>query len=276
MDKDKTDKPRKPVTVAALGKMKEAGEQICCLTAYDASFARCAEQSGMDVILVGDSLGMVCQGRDSTLPVTVDEVVYHCASVRRGLGAAMLIADMPFMSFSTEQKCLDNAARLLAEGGANMVKLEGAGVVVEYTARLTGLGVPVCGHLGLTPQSVNQLSGYRVQGKTESDALALIEDAVDLEQAGASLLVLECVPVGLGRKISEMLKIPVIGIGAGPGCDGQVLVMHDMLGVTSGPRPRFVRDFMTEAGSISGAMRAYVDAVRDGGYPTAEESYPDP
>ena len=275
MYKDQNEPERKPLTVSSLRQMKSAGQRIACLTAYDASFAHCAEQAGVDVVLVGDSLGMVLQGRDSTLAVTVDDIVYHCASTRRGLTAPLLIADMPFMSYATEQQALDNAGRMLAQGGANMVKLEGAGVVVDYTARLTGLGIPVCGHLGLTPQSFNQLSGYRVQGKSKSQAIDLQEDAKALQQAGASLLVLECVPTGLGREISAALEIPVIGIGAGPGCDGQVLVMHDMLGITPGHRPRFVRDFMAGASSITEAMRLYVAAVRDGSYPTAGESFSD-
>lgn len=275
MINDQKEQPRKQLTISALRQMKADGQRIVCLTAYDASLARCAEQAEVDVVLVGDSLGMVLQGRDCTLAVTVDDIVYHCASVRRGLRAPLLIADMPFMSFASEQQALDNAGRMLARGGANMVKLEGAGVVVDYTARLTGLGIPVCGHLGLTPQSFNQLSGYRVQGKSEPQALGLLADAHALQQAGASLLVLECVPSGLGRKISAALEIPVIGIGAGPDCDGQVLVMHDMLGLTSGPRPRFVRDFMAGAGSIRAAMSRYVAAVRDGSYPAPEECYPD-
>jgi 3-methyl-2-oxobutanoate hydroxymethyltransferase len=266
---------RKRLTVSALRQMKSEGQRIACLTAYDASFARCAEQAGVDVVLVGDSLGMVLQGRDSTLAVTVDDIVYHCASVRRGLDAPLLIADMPFMSYASEQQALDNAGRMLAQGGANMVKLEGAGAVLDYTARLAGLGIPVCGHLGLTPQSVNQLSGYRVQGESEPHALGLLEDAQSLEQAGASLLVMECVPSGLGRKISASLEIPVIGIGAGPGCDGQVLVMHDMLGITPGRRPRFARDFMSGAGSVLEALSRYVTAVRDGSYPAPEECFPD-
>jgi 3-methyl-2-oxobutanoate hydroxymethyltransferase len=275
MYKDQNEPARKPLTVSGLRQMKLAGQRIACLTAYDASFAHCAEQAGVDVVLVGDSLGMVLQGRDSTLAVTVDDIVYHCASVRRGLAAPLLIADMPFMSYATEQQTLHNAGRMLAQGGANMVKLEGAGAVVDYTARLTGLGIPVCGHLGLTPQSFNQLSGYRVQGKSKSQAIELQEDAKALQQAGASLLVLECVPTGLGREISAALEIPVIGIGAGPGCDGQVLVMHDMLGITLGHRPRFVRDFMAGASSITEAMRLYVAAVRDGSYPTTGESFSD-
>ena len=255
--------------------MKAQGERIACLTAYDASLAHCAEQADVDVVLVGDSLGMVLQGRDSTLAVTVEDIIYHCASVRRGLAGPLLIADMPFMSYTSEQQALDNAGRMLAQGGANMVKLEGGGLVVDYTARLVAMGIPVCGHLGLTPQSVNQLSGYQVQGKSAPQARGLLRDAESLQQAGASLLVLECVPSELGSRVSASLEIPVIGIGAGPGCDGQVLVMHDMLGIISGKRPRFVRDFLQDAGSVVEAMRRYVAAVRDGSYPAAEECFPD-
>jgi len=275
MYKDQANGCRKPVTVAGLRQMKSEGRPIACLTAYDASFAHCAEQAGVDLVLVGDSLGMVVQGHDSTLAVSVDDIIYHCTAVRRGLAAPLLIADMPFMSYASEQQALGNAGQMLARGGANMVKLEGAGPVVAYTERLATLGIPVCGHLGLTPQSVNQLSGYRVQGKGRTQAQALLEDSQALQAAGASLLVLECVPTSLGQQISSALDIPVIGIGAGPHCDGQVLVMHDMLGIRTGHRPRFVRDFLAGASSVVEAMGHFVAAVRDRSYPSAEESFSD-
>jgi 3-methyl-2-oxobutanoate hydroxymethyltransferase len=253
--------------------MKQDGDKIAVLTAYDASFAHCLEAAGVEVVLVGDSLGMVLQGRDSTLAVSVDDMVYHTRCVSAGLNRPMLIADMPFMSTAGSERALSVAGRLMAEGGAKMVKLEGGGEVIGITRRLTRLGIPVCAHLGLTPQSVHQLGGYRVQGRNDEAAERLLEDAQALEQAGASMLVLECVPTELAKSVSEALVIPTIGIGAGIDCDGQVLVLHDMLGITPGRRPKFSRDFLAGTGSIAEALSAYVAAVKNGEFPTAEESF---
>lgn len=253
--------------------MKRRGEKIVCLTSYDASFTRQLEAAGVDVILVGDSLGMVVQGRTSTLGTTVDDMVYHGACVARAGRTALRIIDMPFMSYRSVEVALDNAARLMSEGGAHMVKLEGGDIVLETVRSLTARGVPVCAHLGLLPQSVNQLGGYRVQGRSRTGAERLLREAVELEQAGASLLVLECIPSVLACEITRQLGIPTIGIGAGADCDGQVLVLYDMLGITPGKIPRFARDFLSETGNIPAALSAYVDAVRHGSFPAEEHGY---
>lgn len=262
-----------PVTIATLRKMKQAGEKIACLTAYDASFAAVLEAAGVDVLLVGDSLGNVMQGHDSTLPVTIDDMVYHTRCVARARKRALLVADMPFMSYALPAQGMANAARLMQEGGAHMVKLEGGAVIAETVQQLTARGIPVCAHLGLTPQSVHKLGGYRVQGRAEAAAQALQADARALQEAGADLLVLECVPADLGAAITKALEIPVIGIGAGPQCDGQVLVLHDMLGITPGKRPKFSRDFMQGSGSVQGAVEAYVRAVKSGAFPGPEHCF---
>ncbi len=261
------------VTVPRLHEMKSRGEKIVSLTAYDASFAAQCDAAGVDVVLVGDSLGMVVQGRTSTLPVSVDDMVYHTAAVARGLTRALLIADLPFMSFRDADTALASSARLMADGGAAMVKLEGADWVLDVIHALARRSVPVCAHLGLTPQSVHKLGGYRVQGKTKVAAEQLLADAKAVEQAGADLLVLECVPAALAKRISAELAIPTIGIGAGVDCDGQVLVIYDMLGITPGKRPRFSKDFLSNQGSVLEAIRAYVKAVRDGQFPAAEHSF---
>ena len=260
-------------TVPQLHEMKAKREKIVALTAYDASFAAQCDAAGVDAVLVGDSLGMVVQGRISTLPVSVDDMVYHTTAVARGLTSALLIADLPFMSFRDADTALRSSARLLAEGGAAMVKLEGADYVLEVIHALARRSVPVCAHLGLTPQSVHKLGGYRVQGKTKAAAERLLADAKAVEQAGADLLVLECVPAALAKRISAELAIPTIGIGAGVDCDGQVLVLYDMLGITPGKRPRFSKDFLAGRGSIVEAIRAYVDAVRSGEFPAAEHTF---
>jgi len=265
--------PRKPVTVPMLRDFKREGRRIAMLTAYDASFAAAMDEAGIDVVLVGDSLGNVVQGRRSTLPVTVDDMVYHCAAVARGLKAALLIGDLPFQSYATPERALDSSYRLMAEGGAAMVKLEGAGPLLDAIEFLAQRDIPVCAHLGLTPQSVRKMGGYRVQGRGEAAAAKLRADALAVQAAGADLLVLECVPNAVAAAITAELEIPVIGIGAGADCDGQVLVMHDMLGVAMGRRPRFVKDFLGEGGSIRGAIGAYIDAVRDGSFPGPEHSY---
>jgi 3-methyl-2-oxobutanoate hydroxymethyltransferase len=264
---------RKPVTVPGLKAMKAEGRKIVMLTAYDASFAAQLELAGIDVALVGDSLGMVVQGRPSTLPVTVDDMVYHTAAVARGLRATLLVADLPFMSDRDVPAAMEAATRLVAQGGAAMVKIEGAGRICEVIAALAERDIPVCSHLGLTPQSVNKFGGYKVQGKTDDAADKLFADAKAVEAAGADLLVLECVPSALAERITKALSIPVIGIGAGVGCDGQVLVVYDMLGLTPGKRPKFSKDFLDGRGSIPAAIRAYADDVRAGAFPGPEHSF---
>ncbi|WP_414675189.1 3-methyl-2-oxobutanoate hydroxymethyltransferase [Luteibacter sp.] len=264
---------RKPVTVPGLKAMKAESRKIVMLTAYDASFAAQLEANGVDVALVGDSLGMVVQGRSSTLPVTVDEMVYHTAAVARGLAATLLVADLPFMSDRDVPAAMEAATRLVAQGGAAMVKIEGAGRICEVITALTERDIPVCSHLGLTPQSVNKFGGYKVQGKTEDAAEKLFADAKAVEAAGADLLVLECVPSALAARITQALSIPVIGIGAGVACDGQVLVVYDMLGLTPGKRPKFSKDFLAGRDSIPAAIRAYADDVREGTFPGPEHSF---
>lgn len=256
-----------------LRKMKAERNKIAVLTAYDASFSHVLEQAGVDIVLVGDSLGMVIQGQESTLPVTVDHMIYHTANVIRGSDRLFVITDMPFMSYASIDQALHNAARLMAEGGAQMIKLEGGAELVELIAALSQRGIPVCGHLGLLPQSVHKLGGYLVQGREASAAEKILQDAISLEQAGADMLVLECVPAELAKKISEALSIPVIGIGAGADCDGQVLVLYDMLGITPGKRPRFSHDFLADCGHIPAAVSRYVEAVKNGDFPTAEQQY---
>jgi 3-methyl-2-oxobutanoate hydroxymethyltransferase len=265
--------PQSPVTRATLDRLKQAGEKIACLTAYDATFAQLVDDAGVEVIIVGDSLGMVVQGRESTLPVTLEDMIYHAACVARGSRRALRVVDMPFMSYPNVPEALRNAARLMREGGAQMVKLEGGARIVEIVHDLTQQGIPVCGHLGLLPQSVHQLGGYRVQGRERESAHAILEDARGLESAGAGLLVLECVPADLAREITRAVSMPVIGIGAGPGCDGQVLVLQDMLGITPGKRPKFSRDFMAGTGSIQAAVAAYVQAVKSGSFPAPEHGF---
>ena len=261
------------ITVPRLHEMKSSGDKIVALTAYDASFAAQCDAGGVDVALVGDSLGMVVQGQASTLPVSVDDMVYHTAAVSRGLSNALLVADLPFMSFRDVDAALRSSARLMAQGGAAMVKLEGADYVLEIISALARRSIPVCAHLGLTPQSVHKLGGYRVQGKTRAAAESLFADAQAVAQAGADLLVLECVPAALAARITAEVPIPTIGIGAGAECDGQVLVLYDMLGITPGKRPRFSKDFLAGTGSVVEAIRAYAKAVRSGEFPAAEHSF---
>lgn len=276
---------RKPMTLPRLAAMCEAGERIAMLTCYDASFAALCDRAGVDVLLVGDSLGMVIQGESSTLPVTLDQMRYHVACVARGLanagGKAWLIGDLPFGTYHASPAAAYQSAATLMQAGAHMVKIEGAGRdndwVIETIAFITARGIPVCGHLGLTPQSVHQLGGYRLQAKVDESAERLLADARAIEAAGATMLVLEMVPAPLAARVTDALRIPTIGIGAGAQCDGQVLVLHDMLGVYPGRRPRFVKDFVhAEDGSArdaEGAVRAYVVAVRDGSFPGAEHRF---
>jgi 3-methyl-2-oxobutanoate hydroxymethyltransferase len=260
------------ITVRHLKEMKAEGRKISVLTSYDASMTRLIEEAGVEVLLVGDSLGMVVQGHESTLPVTVDEMVYHTRNVARARQRALLVADMPFMSYRTPELALESAGRLMKEGGAHMVKLEGGEPQLEVIRQLTVQGIPVCGHLGLLPQSVHKLGGYRVQGRESGRAEAILREARDLQAAGIDLLVLECVPSSLAEKITAELDVPIIGIGAGVGCDGQVLVVNDMLGMNPRP-PRFVKDFLALGGSIRQAITDYVTAVRDGSFPASEQSF---
>lgn len=260
-------------TLPELGQAKRDGRKLVMLTAYDYGFARVADANGVDLVLIGDSLGMVVQGRSSTLPVSVADIVYHTGVVARGLSRAMLVSDLPFQSDATPERALEASVALL-QAGAEMVKLEGAGHKLEVIRFLAERDIPVCAHLGLTPQSVLKLGGYKVQGRDEAAAARLRADSLAVAEAGASLLVLECVPSTVAAAITQDLSIPTIGIGAGPGCDGQVLVLHDLLGIDMGHRrPKFVKDFLATGGSIAGAVRAYADAVRDGSFPDAAHSY---
>lgn len=261
------------LSVPDLQGMKREGKKIAALTAYDASFARVLDDAGIDLILVGDSLGMVVQGEATTVPVTLDDMVYHCRCVCRGVTRAVVAADLPFMTYATPESAACAAARLVQQGGAQMVKLEGGRNRAEVIRLLVDQNVPVCGHLGLLPQSIHRLGRYGVQGRDQASARHLQEDALILQDAGISALVLECVPAELAESIRYELDIPVIGIGAGPACDGQVLVLHDMLGITPGQPPRFVRNFMAGAGGIADAVSRYAQAVRDGSFPAPEHCY---
>jgi 3-methyl-2-oxobutanoate hydroxymethyltransferase len=263
---------RKSVTVPGLRAMKARGEKIVVLTCYDASFAAQMEAAGVDVVLVGDSLGNVVQGQTSTVPVTLDQMVYHASLVARGLSATLQIVDLPFMQYRDPATALAASARLMAEGGAAMVKLEGgAGWTCDVIAALTTRDIPVCAHLGLTPQSVHKMGGYRMQGKTDEAAAHLREQARAVTDAGAELLVLESVPAALAADITRDLSVPTIGIGAGLDCDGQVLVCYDMLGITPGRRPKFSKDFLAGRGSVRDAIAAYADEVRAGRFPGPEQ-----
>lgn len=261
------------ISLSTLRRMKQEGEKIAVLTAYDASFARLIDDSGTEVILVGDSLGNVIQGRDSTVPVSVEEMVYHTRLVCNGSERAFIVADMPFLSYASSEMAIATAACLMKEGGAQMVKLEGGAVMVETVRRLTSLSIPVCAHLGLLPQSVHKVGGYKIQGREASDAEAILADARAMDEAGADMLVLECVPQALAKQISEAVSMPVIGIGAGPGTDGQVLVLYDMLGITPGKRPSFVHNFLADTGAVDKALAAYVEQVKNGSFPSQSHSF---
>jgi 3-methyl-2-oxobutanoate hydroxymethyltransferase len=261
------------LTLTHLHKLKAEKEKITCLTAYDASFAHLIDNAGIDVLLVGDSLGMVLQGHETTLPVTVDDMIYHSRQVYRGSHRAFLMVDMPFMSYATPEMALPNAARLMSEGHAQMVKLEGGAWLSETVRLLTERGIPVCAHIGLTPQSIHRLGGYRVQGRIDKDAEQLRRDAQLLQAAGASVLLLECVPATLAAEISASLDVPVIGIGAGLECDGQVLVLYDMLGITPGKIPSFAKNFLLETGTVPNAISAFIQAVKKGSFPKEEHSF---
>ena len=259
------------VPISTLDKMKAAGEKFVCITAYDATFARLVSEAGAETILVGDSLGMVLQGYDSTIQVTVDDMAYHTECVCRAAPDSLVIADMPFMSYTTPEQTMANATALM-QAGAQMIKMEGGTWLSDSISMLVERGLPVCAHLGLTPQSVNQFGGFKVQGRTPKEAKSILADAVDIQYAGASLLVLECIPAPLAADISSKLDIPVIGIGAGAGTDAQVLVMHDLLGLSQ-HSARFVENFMEGQSTIQGALKAFVDAVKSGDYPREEHSY---
>ena len=260
------------VTLNSLSEMKKSGEKFACLTAYDSTQAHLVSGQGVEVILVGDSLGNVCQGHNSTVPVTVDDMCYHTRCVSRQNVNALIMADLPFASYTTEEQALTNATRLM-QAGAELVKLEGEGWLPPIVSRLREQGIPTCVHLGLTPQSVHVLGGYKVQGRDSDRATAMIEAAVELEKAGAAILLLECVPSPLAREITKMVNIPVIGIGAGVDTDGQILVIYDMLDLTAGRKPRFVKNYMADAGSAREAIAHYVKEVKDCSFPASEHGF---
>jgi 3-methyl-2-oxobutanoate hydroxymethyltransferase len=262
-----------PVNVSTLHRMKIEKEPIACLTAYDASFASLVDHAGADLVLVGDSLGMVVQGYDTTVPVTVEDMIYHSRLVARGLSRAFLVTDMPFMSYTSPDQALENSVRLMQEGAAMMVKLEGGSSQVKIVEYLTRHDIPVCAHIGLKPQSVHKIGGFKVQGRDEGQALQMTEDALALQAAGADIVLLECVPNEVGKTVTEVLDVPVIGIGAGPDVDGQILVLYDVLGITQGRMPRFVKNFMTDSGSIPAALSSYVAAVKTRAYPMPEHCF---
>lgn len=264
----------RPVSIHDLAAHKRAGERFAMLTAYDYLTAQILDEAGVPVLLVGDSLGMVVLGYDSTVPVTVDEMLHHTRAVRRGAKRALVVGDMPFMSYQgSVDEGLRNAGRFLKEGGANAVKLEGGGPVVDLTARLVGAGIPVMGHLGLTPQSVNQFGGFKVQGRDEDAADRIVADARALADAGAFAIVLEGVPADLGRRVTEAVPVPTIGIGAGADTDGQVMVVSDLLGLTSGRLPRFVKQYADLRSAMTDAVKAYSSEVASGDYPGPEHRY---
>ena len=262
------------VTIHTLRQMKERGEKIAILTAYDATFARLLDESGADVLLVGDSLGMVVQGNDTTLPVTLEDMAYHCRAVVRGARRAHIVGDMPFMTYQASiEQGITNAGRLIKEGGCHSVKIEGGAAYAELVTRLVGAGIPVMGHIGLTPQSYHQLGGFKVQGRDAGGRERLLADALALEAAGCYAIVLEAIPQDIARDITSALSIPTIGIGAGTGCDGQVLVSYDMLGMDESFKPRFVRRFATLGATIKEAVGQYVSEVRAGSFPSDAESF---
>lgn len=262
-----------PVNVSTLQDMKQRGEPIACLTAYDASYAALVDAADTDLVLVGDSLGMVIQGYDTTVPVTVDDIVYHSRAVARGLRRAFLVADMPFMSYTSPEQALDNAVRLMQQGGAMMIKLEGGDDQIDIVKHLARHDIPVCAHLGLKPQSVHKIGGFKVQGRDPDKAREMVEAAKRLQNAGADIVLLECVPNEVGKATTEALEVPVIGIGAGPHVDGQILVLYDILDITQGRTPRFVRNFQQGHDSPLSAVNAYVRAVKDHSYPAPEHCF---
>lgn len=262
----------KKITTSTLLKMKQQNEKITALTAYDASFAKLFDEQGIDVLLIGDSLGMVLQGADDTLSVTVEDIVYHTRCVCRGVSRSFVIADMPFMSYATPEQTCINAAKLMA-AGASMVKLEGGSWLAQTIKTLHERGVPVCGHLGLTPQSVHVFGGFKIQGRDDLQAEQMFEQAKEMAAAGIQLLVLECVPSELAAKISRTIDIPVIGIGAGAQTDGQILVMHDMFGVSANYMPKFSKNYLAQTGDMRTAVSSYIEEVRAGSFPSSEHSF---
>ena len=260
------------ITSSTLLKFKQEGKKFTALTAYDASFASAFDSEGVDVLLVGDSMGMVLQGHDDTLPVSVEDIAYHTRCVRRGIKHSLLISDMPFMSYATPEQAMLNATTLM-QAGANMVKVEGGHWLLETVTKLTERGIPVCAHLGLTPQSVHVFGGFKIQGRDADNAQRILDEAKALEAAGAQLLVVECIPASLAKTITEALTIPVIGIGAGADTDGQILVMHDVLGISSGYIPRFSKNYLKQTGEIREAIRAYIDEVEKGIFPGSEHTF---
>ncbi|MFK8015608.1 MAG: 3-methyl-2-oxobutanoate hydroxymethyltransferase [Gammaproteobacteria bacterium] len=264
---------RPPVSLSTLRKMKSSGEKIAAITAYDASFALAVDLAGADVVLVGDSLGMVVQGHATTVPVSMDDIIYHSRAVTRGLHRPFLIADMPFMSFATIEQAASNAARLMQEGGAKMIKLEGGAPQLKVVEHLASCDIPICAHIGLTPQSVHKIGGFKVQGRGDDAASRLLEDAIALERAGADLLVLECVPNAVGQQITDALTIPTIGIGAGPDTSGQIIVLYDILDIAPGRKPRFAHNFLAGRDSIGDAIGTYVSGVKDLSYPAPEHCF---
>lgn len=260
------------VTLTQLQMMKTSNEKIACLTAYDASFAAVLDQSGVDVILVGDSLGMVVQGNDSTIPVTMDDMIYHCQCVSTAVERAFVMADMPFMSYANVEQALSNATDLIQLGGVQMIKLEASARQLSIVRELSECGIPVCAHLGLRPQYIHKLGGYVAQGNDDASASELLNNAESLQTAGADLLLLECLPRQLADKITQNCRIPVIGIGAGPDCDGQILVLHDLLGVTHGVTPKFAKNFLIGAKDIPAAIASYVKDVKERRFPADLQS----
>ncbi|NOU51631.1 3-methyl-2-oxobutanoate hydroxymethyltransferase [Pseudoalteromonas sp. JBTF-M23] len=260
------------VTVSTLAKMKREQNKITALTAYDASFAKLFNDNGVDVVLVGDSLGMVLQGADDTLAVTNNDIAYHTRCVRAGSKELFVVADMPFMTYANPAQACENAAQLM-RAGANMVKLEGGEWLLDSIRALTQQGIPVCGHLGLTPQSVHVFGGFKIQGRGDEQAQKMIADAKALEQAGAQLLVVECIPSALAKRISQALTIPVIGIGAGKDTDGQILVMHDLVGISAGYIPKFSKNYLAETGNMPDAVKKYCQDVKSGAFPTSEHEF---
>lgn len=262
----------KAITVSTIKQMVSEGEKFTMLTAYDATFAQLFSTAGIETLLVGDSLGMVLQGKESTVPVTVDEMVYHTAAVSRGNQGSLIVADMPFNSYGNVDQCLETAGKLM-RAGAHMVKLEGGAWLCEAVTAMSRAGIPTCLHLGLTPQSVNKFGGYKVQGREETAAQTMINDAVALAEAGADFILLECVPAELAKALTDTVPVPVIGIGAGNDTDGQVLVCYDMLGLTQHRLPRFVKNYMAEANTYENAIASFIQEVKSGQFPSVEHSF---
>ena len=262
-----------PVNVSTLRQMKEQGEPIACLTAYDASFAALVDTANIDLVLVGASLGIVIQGDDTTVPDTVSDIIYHSRNVARGLRRAFLVADMPFMSYSDPAQALQNAVQMMQEGGAQMVKLEGGEGQIDIVEHLARHDIPVCAHIGLKPQSVHKIGGFKVQGRNPGDVDRIVDGAKSLQDAGADIVLMECVPNEIGKAVTEALHVPVIGIGAGPDVDGQILVLYDVLDITQGRTPKFVRNFMVGNDSPLAAIQSYVSAVKDRSYPASEHCF---